>query len=376
MFYSSTPNIINDNSSYLHSRHVFSGQYWDEFGMTAYLVPDNAKVLMLGLSLGGGVRPLLASSKNIELTCVDLDQQSMERCRSYYRKHFSGLRFATVIASAEDYLSQCKEKYDCIWLDIYENESYSPLLLGDTLYSRIRQSLTTSGVLLINAYGIPNQFAPLRRGGIQSLVASAVAKSFPFLSAIPYRRNVTFIAAGEPPEIYPCTAHAELAPLDQVAFQSLELKLRDLKPIQATLPVKAVTGEFSAIDQEMRGLWKEILSELANRNVHLSHAGELLDLIQSDARAIEILDSALIDKHTTLLSSFVILCAGESHLRPLHVDWIFDWSLCNAERLATDVPALYRDIWLPQLTSMILQTSGRYKKHYFKVLSLLKRASV
>lgn len=372
MFYAQTQKIIDKNLTYLDTTSVFTGQYWDEFGITSYLIPPKAHVLMLGLSFGGGIRPILGSDKDVSLICVDYDTTSVKACRDFYKKYFPEIQFEARAAEAMAFLKSCTDKYNCIWLDIYEDNSYSHLYFNHEFFDLLKHHLTDDGVLLINSYGLPNQFSPLNKEGIQSRFCQFLSDHFKTIKMIPYRRNLTLVASRNQISIYPTKAHPSLNPLDKQTFQSFEPRLHSAQPIPKITSVLPSTGLFVEIDAQMREQWNEIRNYLSGIGQKIETNLQILDLIQDASRAQKVASQMLSEK-SALIAFLPILCAGESQIKPIHVDWIFDWTIQNSEELKRNMPEIYHQIWLPQIWSMILQSSKQYRKYYFSILPLLKK---
>jgi hypothetical protein len=375
MFYSSIAKVIDTHSTYLDTKRVFTGHYWDEFALTGALAPDGAKVLMLGLSLGGGIRPILASNRSFELTAVDRDADTVARCDRFYNQHFPDLKFKAIAADALEFVQTTRETFDVIWLDIYLESGYSPLYFEPKFFEQILRCLSSSGVLLVNSFGIPNQFCPLDRPGVQTDLCAGLQSTFDFVGAIPYRRNITFVAGRSKPKIRNIEISENLLSFDKAGLLVGNLKVRDLSDLPRTKFNSDISlRSFHVIDIRMHDLWREVITALKRYDVYLGQPRELLQFVQDVEAAPYVLDRALEEGSELLLSTFPILAAGESHLHPLKLDWLFQWAAENSKRLQSEYGVLYRQLWLPQLLSMVLQSSGRYKHHYFQVSQLMQAA--
>jgi hypothetical protein len=374
MFYCEKLQTIDTNSSYLHPQQVFAGNYWDDFGLTPFLVPDGARVLMLGLSLGGGIRPLLSSTKNISLTCVDFDQRNVERCRTLFAKSFPHLGFETMVADAWEFIESTKESYDLIWLDIYEPDSYSELCFDADFLKNLREKLTSSGVLAVNAYGIPSQFKPLQKASAQRALAYHLQNTFSFVGNLPFRRNQTLLAANTRPLFYPAQAHSDLSGLDKKSLAAQGQRLRSLQalePLKETTTDLASESQFVEIDHHMLNGWQEILKRLSEYGVTLSAPRELLGFIQNGELCSPILVQSMLRKDD-FISFVAILCAGESHIQNLDVSWIFSWTVKYHHMMAKTFPEMYRQVWLPQLWALILHPDRKYRSFSFQISNLIQ----
>lgn len=372
MFYSQSPLRIKEQTSVIDERQVFTGQYWDEFGVTAHLIPDEARVLMAGLAFGGGIRPILASGKKIELHAVDLDPRTNASCRDQFSAHFPSIKFSIHTADARSYLENESNAWDAIWIDLYAYDGYLELLLDPSFFRQVKGALKPGGVALFNLFGIPNQFQPLRQFGPQASAYSFICQEFRETRLMPYRRNMTVMASQGPLKIYPTDSHPALSQLDRATLKLFERRLNWMGKVQISSNLSHLPSsetKFEAIDRRMRAGWVEILQNLGRLDVQLEQPSQLLNLIQDEKACDQWLRR--VEQEEPWLEFLPILCAGESDLRELNVHWIFDWTVCNQDLLKSRWPRIYNQIWLPQLWSLILHPSRKFRRHYFRFLPLL-----
>lgn len=374
MFYSRHLKEISTNSSYLNPEQVFSGNYWDEFGLSSYLVPDSGQVLMLGLSLGGGIRPMLASTKKISLTCIDLDEKAINKCRSIFKDNFSNLIFESHVADALTFLNDIDKSFDLIWLDIYDQKSYCNICFDLDFLEKIRSKLTPEGVLAVNAYGIPSQFQPLQQPSAQKELAHRLQKVFAFVGTLPFRRNQTFIACKEKPFFHDAQPHPSLSGLDKKSMSVLKARIKNLVPLERiesdVIDLQQVC-DFEFIDQEMRKGWQTVTKKLRSYGISIDHAQELLNLIQDEYLCSKILDRALTEKDE-FVSFIAVLCAGESQIQNLNIEWIFNWTHKNSGRMAQTFPLMSSQVWLPQLWALAISPSKKYRMFSFQAYQLIQ----
>jgi spermidine synthase len=375
MFYSQHIKIIDNPSSYLDSKQVFTGNYWDEFGLTSFLIPDNARVLMLGLGTGGGIRPLMSSTKNIDLTCVDLDGKSTEICRDLFTRNFPNLKFEIVVDDAKTFLEQSSASYDFIWLDIYRSDSYSELYFEQDFHDLVKLRLTAEGVLAVNAYGIPTQFKPFSVNSVQRETARVLQNTFSFVGAIPNRRNQTIIASAGSPKVLPSYPHPELSALDKRSFLVQGVRVQYIDQL-ATLDKNEVNlkvqAQFVELDRHMKSGWLELIERLKSRNLSVSAAIDLLALVQDAERAKSVLDDGLMNSYFEDLDFIPIVCSGESFLRDLDVEWVFRWMLNNYKNIPAEHRRRFVQVWLTQAWSLILNPSRKYRPQCFQIFNLFE----
>lgn len=367
MFYSQAAKLINTEFSYLAPEQVFAGQYWDEFGITPHLVPDRGEVLMLGLAAGGGIRPILTSHKSISVTAIDICDSAVTSCLKFYAEIFPDIKFDAFACDALDFLENTKKSFDAIWVDLYSEDSYSPLNFNERFHELIRNRLTPDGVVLINAYGLPFQFSPLKSPGPQARLTHTLQQHFHFVSALPFRRNLTLIASRTPLSLYPYEPHPGLNELDRLTHDLIASRLRSLSIIE---PIEEdhrhSLGTLSNVNSRLPSLWQDLVLDMKAIGIEIGSPVELLALIQ-DRRRIEDALETLINCNLPLQTVVPILCAGESNLQELNVDWIFAWYARNHSRLSKQVNA----IWIAQLWSMILQPSRRFQQYRKTIEHLL-----
>ena len=374
MFYSRKSQVIDHHLTYLHSQKVFTGQYWDEFALTCSLIPDHAKVLMLGLALGGGIRPLFSSTKKIELTCVDYDKESVQKCRDLYQKCFPDIQFKTITADAKEFLKNDDQKYDAIWFDIYADAAYSTLAFDPEFMNLIQRRLTVKGALLVNAYGLPNHFSPLTANNIQQNCASFLKSQFGFAAAIPFRRNMTLVVSSASPTQYPVKANESLNAMDQFTFDFIQKKVSQqiqLDELAGANKIDPHQMQFAAIDTHMRQCWSNLRERLNSSGFDLKENREFISLIQNPERCEKVI-LHLISKNDLTVCFLPILASGESHLQELNIDWLFDWTEKNRNYLSESLKTHFQLIWLTQLWALVIHPHGRYKKFYFRFLTLMQ----
>lgn len=330
---------------------------------------------MLGLARGGGIRPILSSTKELHVTAVDLDKNLVSQCRSQFTTDFPKLRFTSLVADARDYILTNQMLFDCIWLDVYLEDSYSELYFDENFFQHIRGRLTEKGVLMVNAYGLPNQFKPLTRGGAQAQHLLNLSRVFDFVSIVPHRRNMTIIAADNSPAVYPSSPHPQLKQIDRRSVRGHSLRLRDLRRVDIAevnaRPLESL--KFKIMDQQMQSFWPEMVADLQQLGCNLSAPIEILRLIEDPILSAAVLDKALASRTELVLTCFPILCAAEFQMRDLNVEWLINWFLSNIEQLQIKTPYTFREIWLPQLWAIVLRAPERLDKHQNLLWSVMEK---
>ena len=93
--------------------------------------------------------------------------------------------------------------------------------------------------------------------------------------------------------------------------------------------------------------------------------------VKSEIQIISILNQALLKKDDFLLKAIAILCAGESFVHSLNVDWFFNWTLQNASELKNVLSHDYLQVWLTQAWALILNPSKKYRNYSFQISALI-----
>ncbi|HEY1078973.1 MAG TPA: hypothetical protein VGE46_02715 [Bdellovibrio sp.] len=310
----------------------------------------------------------------MDLTCVDLDEKATNNCRNFFNSVFSNLKFVIEVAEAKSYLEKCESVFDLIWLDLYLPDSYSPLYFDPDFIHLLKTRLKTEGVLLVNAYGLPTQFKPLQGASAQSDCARLLKTQFSFVGTIPYRRNQTLVATTHRPNLFISEPHPLLSAMDKLSFQVQVSRVRRISEVSfSSNDLSRVGGRnFAEIDAQMRNGWKDLLISLRKYEVDLINPAELLQFIQNSSACVFFLDRALANRDAAIADFLPILCAGESYIQDLNVDWIFSWAISNSQTLKEAFGSSYYQIWLPQLWSLVQHPSKKYLAHCFQVHALFR----
>ena len=110
---------------------------------------------------------------------------------------------------------------------------------------------------------------------------------------------------------------------------------------------------------------------MKNYNIHLDKPRDLLTLIQNSESCTKYLDQALACADRSI-HFMPILATGESFVQKLDVDWLFNWTFANIERLAHVYPDEARHIWLTQLWALVIHPSKIYRQHCFRLFKLIQ----
>lgn len=348
---------VRTDWTHLHPDQVFTGQHSDEFALTPHLVRAGARVLLLGLAGGAGLRPMLASAKRLDVTTVDLERPTLLACREFYARHFPSLDFRTVHADARRFLEVSQSEFDAIWVDTYARDAYPELMQDAAFYELLERRLAPGGFVAVNTIGLPIHFAPLERDGIQRAVAANVTRVFGHVLALPYRRNLTLIGARDPSKLHATEPHPLLNELDARTLAQFPTRLSALEPITLNAAPVPSDASFSEIDATIADLWEEFVAELRAHGFQLEKPRDLITFVQNETLATIALEVAL-SRNAPFVTAVPILCADHMNERFLNVDWIFNWYAKNRARLGRH----QRSVWRTQLWSMVIAPSGRWRQ--------------
>lgn len=371
MFYSDRSSAISSDKSHIEFDRIFCGQYWDEYGCVGLLGPFGrpSSVLMLGLGDGAAIRPILASGKVRQLTCVDSDESCIARCRRIYAENFPLIEFRTVQAEALEYLSKSTEQFDVIVVDLYTHVQYAPVVFADNFQDLLSERLHQSGHIVCNAYGIPTHLRPFEGSSPQAFLARRFHERWGSVFYLPYRRNVTLIVGHNlRPEIDMGVQFSGLRLGDRLALELIRFRL------QSILEVELDDAEFSLdltrhseIDSEMRRRWLEIVPVLDSYlapEFRVESPVDLIRLLERDALCANLLTKLAAEDHR-LLSVLPSLVAGEINNRDIDASWLLDWTLDFLSDMRSPGRQRFFDYCLAQVFSVAINGRNRHRSAVF-----------
>jgi hypothetical protein len=370
MFYANNAQYIRNNSTVLSPKQVFVGDYWDEFALTNFFIPDHANILVLGLAMGGCIRPLLSSTQNYEMTCIDTNELTNKKCDQNFKKHYPKLKFKIENDDATNFLLKNTLKRDAIWVDIYNSNSYSLEMFSENFWRLIKLSLKETGLAFVNCFGLPMQFSPLSEDGVQKSLVYLLQQQFSYVGFVPHRRNFTIILGSKKPEWADAQPHPALSPMDKVSFRMIGQKAYyspECTKQSISYKIFDECLHFSFVDKIMLNKWELILADLNSLGIKLSARKELVSLIENS----ELTQHYLANGISSLKIFIPILAAGQSRIAQLELDWLFEWFFLNHKKLKQENPIEYLLIWLPQMWNLLIGSNRRFLHHSFALQSLL-----
>jgi hypothetical protein len=355
-FYSRSRLLVETVDSLLAGDRLFVGCNLDEFAAGG-LLTSAREICLLGLGFGGGVRPLLSTARDARVTAVDLNDRTMRACSAVFGQYFPGARLDTVHADARDFLSDSDRSFDVVAVDLYTSDGYAEPVFNPAFWSGVRARLAPTGVLLVNAWGLPHQLGPLTGASPQRALAALLSRHFETLRAVPNRRNITFVAGADgvlgTPELGGLAAH------DRAYLTMLPTRL-------ARAGVDVAGGEFPA-DARVLGTIDHMQAEMERRWVGLGAAFQeagaavgieparsTLGNCVTDAVAAQMITRRLFDTDPVAARYVPVVTAAAAFGRNYHAGWFGRWLVDEFDSLVELAPAWVAETALPQAMAMAL----------------------
>ena len=232
--------------SALRGDQVFSGSYWDEFALTELPKHHPSQVLILGAGHGACIRPILARFPEAQIHLIDRDANALENLKRIYSKHFPALRFTTAVADAEDLSLFHQQKYDTIWVDLYDDQGFAPFVFQSEFLQNCVSALTSEGQLAINIFSYPCAMSLYREDPRVTYLNSVLASFFDETYVFPHRRNFTWIGKKSVrTEEMPVTLRQDLSETDASILYSYAVRRRYATPLIRSQCLSFSKLEFS-----------------------------------------------------------------------------------------------------------------------------------
>lgn len=227
--YSKNSLLLQTIESLITHDRIFVGNQTDDFSIAGVLKGSN-RVLLLGLGYGGAIRPILAGNNNIQITAVDMNPKSLNACSLILEEFFPNItkQLNYVLDDADNFLRNYTGlSFDTVCIDLYTDTGYPSIVFNGEFWSNIKKILSENGTVLFNSWGLPQQLEPLKINTAQTAIANIMINNFPYLSYLPHRRNITFIANfTENIEIKNNICVDNLIGLDRVLMKFLPLRVK------------------------------------------------------------------------------------------------------------------------------------------------------
>jgi hypothetical protein len=366
VFYNSSAARIVSDASHIEFDRIFCGQYWDDFAIASLLgaqEKQSISVLMLGLALGGGIRPILANGRVSRIVAIDVDGDAAGECIRLYKGNFPLIKFEVIVSDALTYLQGALEKFDVIFVDLYTNESYAESMFDRELYSNLRACLNDGGHVAFNAFGLPSHLGPFSGATPQAYLAALLNESWDSIFLVPHRRNSTLIVGADIVGLPTPEPSADLTTGDRVALRLLRFRLQFAQRVQVEKPDwDNSQALFYSIDAEMRRRWVPLMPELSsifNRNIQ--RTSDLATLLSDVPLCRSVQDQLWADNHP-LVTMLPILIAGEMNRAPIDARWLPQWATWQMNNYKGPPDHVMVGVILPQALSVLnnscFQASG------------------
>lgn len=116
-----------------------------------------ATALVIGGGEGATIREVLKHRTVTRVVMVDIDKELVELCEEHlddwHRGSFDDPRLELVFGDGKDYVTQTREKFDCIIIDLTDSLDEGPALAlyTEEFYRLVKTRLTEKGMLVVQA---------------------------------------------------------------------------------------------------------------------------------------------------------------------------------------------------------------------------------
>jgi spermidine synthase len=225
---------------------LLTGQYWDYFLAAPLFAPDYAsrhirRIAILGLGGGTAARLYTASYPRARIDGVEIDPAVLSVARRYFDMREP--RLSTYAEDARYFLLTHSGRYNVVAVDAFR-QPYIPFQLTTREFFRlIRQHLSPSGVVAMNAGHTVNDYR------LVNAIAHTMRTVFPsvFIMDVPGTINSVIVASNRPASLTSFRRHASAAdgPTGTVARRALTLG--NLRPAPASGTV--FTDDLAPVEQ-------------------------------------------------------------------------------------------------------------------------------
>lgn len=348
-------NTLIDSS--LNLDRVFNGNYWDDFVLPLFSRKDVSASLMLGVGFGAGLRALLASKPELEITGVDIDSCSNQKCQDLFSHEFN-YHPHLLDMDATKYLQTTQETFDLIWVDLYDSNGPVHELFELSFWRLIKDRLTPQGLLAINIYGIANHLEPFLSVTPLKYLYSLLRIEFSQILSFPHRRNTTLIASNAPFESIELVSPETLNQFDQVTLHLQAQRVHKLISFNYQIDecdVEQHPGfSFHCLNELQQKGWGNFLYELnhvPDLGIQFTSPRSLVSYLQNPGSGAFLIDT-LVKYRSSLLVMVPTFLGADIHNHNEPLDWYFDYLNANGPGIANELPELWQSYFLPQWMSM------------------------
>lgn len=356
---------------------IFIGEYWDDFALPVFFCnTKHQSVLILGLGLGAGIRPLIATGMVANVTAVDVDINFINSAKKIYETNFSGLNVKIIHDDAEQFVSKHLEKYDLIWIDLYDEQGLPEFLTKPLFYEKLHRILNNSGVVAINLFTVPAHLRQLEGGTMPLQVSKLLTQSgFTLQFGIPYRQNFTLVARQNSSLTYISPQHLEISELNQMLrtkdqagllLQSLRARFASEVSIR-DFGFNKGWNTFSARNAMCKERWTEFLREFFHFTTDetlsifkINSWGDLIELMKNPNTAPSFLEEIYMSSPIFARVFPVYISSRTSFSDSPDYSWYPKWVFCNLPKLIAIDEQEAILFHLTQAVSMVIHISAKY----------------
>jgi spermidine synthase len=367
--YSTDKFLLHSDDSLLTNDRIFVGNQTDDFVVASFL-PNANRILMLGLGYGGALRPLLIGNENVELTVVDMNPRTLKATASIMENYFPGVtnKVNYILHEAFQFLKEYEgPPFDAICIDIYTSKGYPSIILEDEFWLYTKKNLSNEGTVLFNSWGLPQQLSPLEGNTVQQYVARMLSAHFSYLSALPNRRNLTFIAHRQQPPLLKHEIYKEdLSDIDRLIVEFFPQRIQHAKKINSE-NIKEIDNDIilsmEDLNDEMFKRWPNLIK---NCNQALSDLGynqvkDIMELLDEPTRA-KSMTKLLLDRHEIESQTIPILVGAIAFDNPENLDWYLEWMVEDGEQIMDSYREWFINTALWQLLEVAANPYATYSK--------------
>lgn len=376
MFYSTqTKEVItkqNGENSFrkdtiLNPQSIFTGNYWDEFAFASILTPYGGDVLLLGLALGGGIRPILSESKEICIFAVDICAESVFKCEELYAQSFPLINFHSIVEDALSFLATNNKKFNTIFSDLYTSEGHLKEQFLESNLKNIKKNLVDQGVACWNIFGLGNHLNPFIKNSPLNYALSKIQDEFNFVYVVPHRRNATIIASDSEIQIGVPLKNVLLTKIDQLVLDSSYIKLTNVEHSKLDTCVTAELS-FDDIYRNQSYAWSKFV-QYVNSNSHETMLPLFMDhitfakFIAHDENARPFISNLILGDELIALFLPTFLTAYAIEI-DLDLSWFIDLISKHYVDLIKNNKKLFYLYYMPCVTSLLASNPNRYENYF------------
>lgn len=141
-------NALFGVQSCINDDYSLTGMYYDNLLISAYLVKENPKILVLGNGSGTYATMMKEYLKwPCDITAVEIDQKIIDLSYKYFKMSED---VNVVCDDGRNYIARDKEKYDIILVDAYSSISVPFHMTTTEFFTLVKSHLNDDGIVMMN----------------------------------------------------------------------------------------------------------------------------------------------------------------------------------------------------------------------------------